>query len=217
MNDYKLPLLMRLNKWFYLSFMIIFFAAGIGFSFLAAKNDNKGIYFLGIVCFLISTFSMTSFFSRIFKFKPKKEVYKTKNYNLVVELDLVSSLKKDGFEFRKNSIGYIASKIEGKTCYKVTIVDNVDEYLNPSEEKNDTTKTKGIEKCNEFVAFEFFTKNDQNIYDKAPALSFAGEKVSYTSFIYNDDAIVECNVVDALTHKDSKEKLLKKLNLIEKE
>ncbi len=213
MNDFKLPLLMRLNKWLYLVFMIAFFALGIVLSFLAATKDNNTLYILGIISFLISTFSMTSFFSRIFKFKQKKEVYKTCDYTYEAPLDLVSRLKQNGFEFRKNGFGYVASKIVGKTCYKVTIVENVGEYLNPDKDKTDNTKTKGIDRCTEFVAFEFFTVNTDNIYDKAPQLSFAGEKVSYTSFIYLDNYIQECNVVDHLNHEKSRQDLLTILNL----
>lgn len=213
MNDFKLPLLLRLNKWFYLVFMIAFFALGIVLSFLAATKDNNTLYILGIISFLISTFSMTSFFSRIFKVKQKKEVYKIEDYSYISPLDLVSSLKQNGFEFRKNGFGYVSSKIVGKTCYKVTIVENVSEYLNPDESKTDNTKTKGIDRCNEFVALEFFTVNTDNIYDKAPQLSFAGEKVSYTSFIYLDDVIRECNVIDHLNHEKSRKELLNLLKL----
>ncbi len=213
MNDFKLPLFMRLNKWIYLALMVSFFALGIGLSFIAATKDNNALYFLGIICFLISTFSMTSFFSRIFKFKPKKETYKTCDYNYVAPLDLVSSLKQNGFEFRKNGFGYVASKIVGKTCYKVTIVVNVKEYMNPDKDKTDNTKTKGIDRCNEFVAFEFFTVDEDKIYEKAPQLSFAGEKVSYTSFIYLDNIIRECNVVDHLNHTNSRLYLMNLLNL----
>ncbi len=217
MNDFKLPFFMRLNKWAYLALMIVFFGAGIGLSFLAATKSNNALYFVSIICFLISTFSMTSFFSRIFKYKPKKEVYKTQDYNYIAVLDIVSNLKQNGFEFRKNGFGYVASKIEGKTCYKVSIIENVKEYLNPDPEKTDNTKTKGIDKCTEFVAFEIFSENTDNIYDKAPQLSFAGDKVSYTSFVYYPEKIVECNVIDHLNHEKSRERLFGIVKLVRKE
>ena len=183
---------------------------------LSVYTANQAWMFVAIILFLFSSMSMNGFFYRINRFK-RKEKFVQKNFKLVNELDIVSRLKDDGFTFRKNSFGHVAVKIEGKTCYKVTIVDDVKEYLNPDKDKNDNTSTKGIERCNEFIGFEIFTKDDDKIFEKAPNLSFAGDKVLYESYLLDleKNMIIEANVIDPLNHKESQLKLQKKIGLEE--
>ncbi len=213
----KLPFFMRFNKWVYLVISIVCFLLGILFVFLSVNKNNQSILWASILFFLLFSINTQAFMSKVIKFKPKKENFPTKEYKYIAELDIVSSLKNDNFTFRKNSFGYVAVKIEGKTCYKVTIVDNVKEYLNPDKDKNDNTATKGLERCNEFIGFEIFTNNEDNIFDKAPNLSFTGDKVLYESFILDSEKniLIEANAIDPKMHSYSKNVLMNKLHFEE--
>ena len=175
-------------------------------------ENNQIIQWIAVIFFLLFTLNMQAFMSKVIKFKPHKEIYPTKEYKYIAELDMVANLKKEGFDFRKNSFGFVAIKIEGKTCYKVTIVDDVKEYLNPNKDMNDNTKTKGIERCEEFIGFEIFANNEEDIFAKAPNLSFTGDKVLYEAFTLDkvNEKLIEVNAISS-NHENSKQALLKKL------
>lgn len=210
------PFFLRFNKWTYLLLSILSFGLGVGLIFLANKNNNTTIQWVSVVFFLLFTFNMQAFMSKTIKFKERQEVYNAKELKYIAELDIVSNLKKDGFEFRKNSFGYVAVKIEGKTCYKVTIVDDVKEYLNPDKDKNDSTKTKGIERCTEFIGFEIYANDEEDIFKKAPNLCFTGDKVLYEAFTLdkNKEKLIEVNSIES-SHEVSKQTLFKKIGFEE--
>jgi hypothetical protein len=205
----------KLNKWVLFTLSIVSFGLGVLFSILSAYKSNKTFTIVGVIFFLLFTLLMQSFMFRMFKYKPKKEKYLEKYYYHVAELDLVSRLKKANFIFKKNKFGYVAVKVDNKTCYKVTIVDSPQIYLSDDENKVEDTPTKGIEYCTELVGFEFYTKDELDLYKKACMLSFANEKVLYESFLYDkeNNRLIEANAIDPLNHVESYKKLQEILGL----
>ncbi len=209
--------LFKLNKYVYLVLSFIFFALGVLFVALSTTQNNKGLLYLSIICFLFFTLSIQTFMSKVVGVRMRKKMYKKRYYTLVSEEDIVKRLKDNNFNFKKNKFGTVAIKLEGTTVYKVTIVDDVKVYLSDDKDKVEDKKTKGIEYAKELVGFEFYTNNYDNIYEKSENLSFTGEKVFYTAFNYDteNNKIIEVNAIDPETHLDSYNKLINIIGLEE--
>ncbi len=209
--------LFKLNKYVYLVLSFIFFALGVLFVVLSTTQNNKGLLYLSIICFLFFTLSIQTFMSKVVGVRMRKKMYKKRYYTLVSEEDIVKRLKDNNFNFKKNKFGTVAIKLEGTTVYKVTIVDDVKVYLSDDKDKVEDKKTKGIEYAKELVGFEFYTNNYDNIYEKSENLSFTGEKVFYTAFNYDteNNKIIEVNAIDPETHLDSYNKLINIIGLEE--
>ncbi len=209
--------LFKLNKYVYLVLSLCFFALGVLFVVLSSTQNNKGLLYLSVICFLFFTLSMQAFMSKIVGTRVRKKMYKKRYYTLVNENDMVQKLKNNKFNFKKNKFGTVAMKMDGSTVYKVTIVDDVAVYLSDDKNKIEDKKTPGIEYAKELVGFEFYTNNYDNIYEKSENLSFTGDKVFYTAFNYDleNNRIVEVNAIDPETHADSYNKLKNMLGLEE--
>ena len=209
--------LFKLNKYVYLVLSLCFFALGVLFVVLSSTQNNKGLLYLSIICFLFFTLSMQTFMSKIVGVRMRKKMYKKRYYTIVDESDMIQKLKNNKFNFKKNKFGTVAIKMEGSTVYKVTIVDDVAVYLSDDKNKIEDKKTPGIEYAKELVGFEFYTNNYDNIYEKSENLSFTGDKVFYTAFNYDleNNRIVEVNAIDPETHAESYNKLKNMLGLEE--
>ena len=209
--------LFKINKYVYLVLSFVFFALGVLFVVLSSTQNNKGLLYLSIICFLFFTISMQTFMSKIVGVRMRKKMYKKRYYTIVDERDMVQKLKENKFNFKKNKFGTVAIKMEGSTVYKVTIVDDVAVYLSDDKNKIEDKKTPGIEYAKELVGFEFYTNNYDNIYERSENLSFTGDKVFYTAFNYDleNNRIVEVNAIDPETHADSYNKLKSMLGLEE--
>lgn len=215
----KSPWFMRINKYFLLLFGLLFFLLGILLIFIGVKNKQQGYTYGSIICFLFFTLSTQAFMSRIVAYKPRLKKLPQNIYEYKSSLELVSILKENDFIFKKNKFGTVAVKICGTVCYKVTIIDDLNVYLSDDKSKVDDKPTKGIEKCDKLIGFEFFTKNEQNIFSKSINLSFCGEKVYYESFNMDEEKniIVEPNAIDPKNHKEDYLKLISMLKLVKKE
>jgi hypothetical protein len=215
----KSPWFMRINKYFLLFFSLLFFLLGILLIFIGVKNKQQGYTYGSIICFLFFTLSTQAFMSRIVAYKPRLKKLPQNIYEYKSSLELVSILKENDFIFKKNKFGTVAVKICGTVCYKVTIIDDLNVYLSDDKSKVDDKPTKGIEKCDKLIGFEFFTKNEQNIFSKSINLSFCGEKVYYESFNMDEEKniIVEPNAIDPKNHKEDYLKLISMLKLVKKE
>jgi hypothetical protein len=215
----KSPWFMRINKYFLLLFSLLFFLLGILLIFIGVKNKQQGYTYGSIICFLFFTLSTQAFMSRIVAYKPRLKKLPQNIYEYKSSLELVSILKENDFIFKKNKFGTVAVKICGTVCYKVTIIDDLNVYLSDDKSKVDDKPTKGIEKCDKLIGFEFFTKNEQNIFSKSINLSFCGEKVYYESFNMDEEKniIVEPNAIDPKNHKEDYLKLISMLKLVKKE
>lgn len=213
------PWFMRINKYFLLLFSLLFFLLGILLIFIGVKNKQQGYTYGSIICFLFFTLSTQAFMSRIVAYKPRLKKLPQNIYEYKSSLELVSILKENDFIFKKNKFGTVAVKICGTVCYKVTIIDDLNVYLSDDKSKVDDKPTKGIEKCDKLIGFEFFTKNEQNIFSKSINLSFCGEKVYYESFNMDEEKniIVEPNAIDPKNHKEDYLKLISMLKLVKKE
>lgn len=209
--------LFKLNKYVYLVLSLCFFVLGVLFVVLSSTQNNKGLLYLSVICFLFFTLSMQAFMSKIVGVRVRKKMYKKRYYTLVNENDMVQKLKNNKFNFKKNKFGTVAMKMDGSTVYKVTIVDDVAVYLSDDKNKIEDKKTPGIEYAKELVGFEFYTNDYDNIYEKSENLSFTGDKVFYTAFNYDleNNRIVEVNAIDPETHADSYNKLKNMLGLEE--
>jgi len=211
------PLLFRLNKWVYFVLALVVFALGILFVFLSTSTKNNAFLYLSVIFFMLFTFTMQAFMSRAFKFKSRRDKYVSREYELIAELDMVSNLKKAGFLFKKNTFGHVAVKVDGKSCYKVTIIDDVKAYLSDDKDKVENKKTPGIDKCQELVGFEFFTNNEENVFEKIVNLSFNGDKVFYEAYKYDFDnnKIIEVNAISPTGHEEAYKKLKEIIGLKE--
>lgn len=209
--------LFKLNKYVYLVLSIVFFALGILFTVLSSTLGNKALLYIAVIAFLFFTLSMQAFMSKIVGARVRKNMYKKRYYELVSEEDLVNRLKENKFTFKKNKFGVVAIKLDGSTCFKVTIVDDVDVYLSDDKDKIEDKKTKGIEYATSLIGFELYTNNKNNIYEKSENLSFTGDKVFYTAFNYDltNNRIIECNAIDPEKHTDNYNKLKDILGLKE--
>lgn len=209
--------LFKLNKYVYLVLSIVFFALGVLFTVLSSTLGNKALLYIAVIAFLFFTLSMQAFMSKIVGARVRKNMYKKRYYELVTEEDLVNRLKDNKFTFKKNKFGVVAIKLDGSTCFKVTIVDDVDVYLSDDKDKIEDKKTKGIEYATSLIGFELYTNNKNNIYEKSENLSFTGDKVFYTAFNFDIDnnRIVECNAIDPEKHADNYNKLKDILGLKE--
>ncbi|MCR5787246.1 MAG: hypothetical protein K6G28_06055 [Acholeplasmatales bacterium] len=212
------PWFMRINKWWLLLLSLLFFILGILLVFIGVKNNQNGYTYASIICFLFFTLSTQAFMSRVVTYKPKMKKLPHNNYEYQSSLDLVSHLQENNFIFKKNKFGTVAIKIIGSVCYKVTIIDDLDIYLSDDKSKIEDKPTKGIEKCDKLIGFEFFTKDEKDIFNKSINLSFKGEKVYYEAFNMDEvkNIIVEPNAIDPEEHKENYLKLIEMLKLVKK-
>jgi hypothetical protein len=205
---------MNLNKWVYLLFSLVFFILGGLFIYLSVKNGNKTYLLVFVVIsFLLFTFSINTFISKITYNHVKKKMFPKKyfSYKSFKELEeiLISN------EFKKVTLPYGKRfiKIDGKTCYKVLLVEDFKKYFNQTSANE--PKTKGIEYCTKLVGFEIFNTNEKELVDKVEQFSFENEKLLYEGFYIESNKIVEANAFNKVINQNEYNNLISNLDLKE--
>lgn len=181
------------------------------------KLNEKWLMVLIMIMSVVSMVSLNSMISKLIVFKPRKQLYPKGYYEAQGYEALEAKLNKAGFKmtFKQYGSGYI--KIEGKTAYKVILIENDDRYFNQGQ-SNDKP-TKGIDKCEEFIGFEFFLRPTEASLKRLPDFSFTGDNVFYTGFYFDSEnnMLVEANKIDPKLHNDSYLHLKEMLGLKEVE
>lgn len=181
------------------------------------KLNEKWVMVLIMIMSVVSMVSLNSMISKLIVFKPRKinypkGYYEGQNYTM-----LEAKLNKAGFKMTSKAYGSGFIKIEGKTAYKVILIENDERYFNQGE--SNEKATKGIDKCEEFIGFELFLKPTDDSLKRLPDFSFSGDNVFYTGFYYDleNNLLVEANKIDPKNHLQSYLHLCEMLGLNEKE
>lgn len=185
--------------------------------YLYTIKQNQLWMVLTIVCTILFVFSMNTTISRFAVFKPKPVKYPKGYYEPRSFAELESALLKQGFNNSHMPFGEGFVKIEGKTAYKVLLVEKPDLYFDPEKKEVQQKPTKGIEKCNRLVGFEIFYNTTESHLKRLPDFSFKGDKVLYDGFYFDYDAnqIIEANKIDVSPHNEQYERLKTLLNFKE--
>lgn len=207
----------RLSKKSSIILTLTSFLCTILLIFLYVYHSSKPLMVLIIILSLIFAISMNSMVSylAVYKFKPKptpKEYYQYKTID-----SLSSILLSKGFKETITSYGSYYIKIIGITAYKIILIKNLDKYFNQDQTNNESKKTtKGLEKCQEFIGFEFFYEQNEELLKKLSDFSFTTEKIFYEGFYASEEEgkIVEYNKLNDTVHKESYEKFIEILELI---
>lgn len=174
-------------------------AIGLIIGNLYVENRTIITVFL-VIDFLIMTFALQSAIMATFKFKPKPKKYKTATYPFDIT-NLDDHFQKLGYTKKSSDFGFGYIKVVGKTAYKLTFIDNVDEYLKPVDENAEAKKKEsfpGLSKCTKFVGFELFLQVNDKVLERLPDYSFQGKNIYYEGFYFNqeDSVLVETNIID---------------------
>lgn len=178
--------------------------------YLYTVTQNTLYMALTIVCTIMFVFSMNATIARFATFKMKPPKFPKAYYKLPTIATLESRLVRAGFTKTNRQFGIGFIKIEGKTAYKLLIVENADIYFAPDKQKESQKATKGIEKCNELVGFEIFYDITEEVLRRIPDFSFKGDRVLYEGF-YADkekDLLVEANKIEVDNHIDAYNRLM---------
>lgn len=181
------------------------------------KLNEKWLMVLIMIMSVVSMVSLNSMISKLIVFKPRKQLYPKGYYEAQGYEALEAKLNKAGFKMTSKQYGSGYIKIEGKTAYKVILIENDDRYFNQGQ-SNDKP-TKGIDKCEEFIGFEFFLRPTEASLKRLPDFSFTGDNVFYTGFYFDSEnnMLVEANKIDPKLHNDSYLHLKEMLGLKEVE
>lgn len=193
---------------------VVSFLALIGFVCLYIfKISEQWVMIFIMILSVVSMVSLNSMISKIIVFKPKKINYPKAYYKKQNYASLEAKLIRSGFKMTPKQFGAGFIKIEGETAYKVILIENDDRYFNQSQTKD--KPTKGIDKCSEFIGFEFFLKPTEQSIKRLPDFSFTGENVFYTGFYYDEvnGHLVEANKIDPKSHNESYAHLKEMLEL----
>lgn len=172
---------------------------------------------LVIILTIMFIIAMNTTISRFAVFKMKPPKYPKAYYRAMSFSTLDSALQKEGFSRTSQSYGEGFIKIEGKTAYKVLLVDKPDIYFDPDKKEVKQKPTKGIDKCTRLVGFEIFFRLNDEVTKRIPDFSFKGDKVLYDGFYLDEEKnlLVEANKIDAGIHQEAYERLKEILNLEE--
>lgn len=205
-------------KYVWLSIAISFILSCV-FVYLCSITEGALLTFiivLLVITFIYMTVAVQYAGAKSFKYKPKKIIYPTINYEC--ELDkLEETLKKAGFKERKAPYGLSYLKIKNKVAYKVVLVKDEDKYFNQEEDNQDAPVNKELEKCTKFMGFELFLNISEQYLYRLPDFSIQGKNVYYTAFYNSKENELTClNYVEANEdYKEAYNNLINDLNLKE--
>ncbi len=180
-------------------------------------NQNPLLMTLTIILTILFVISMNATISRFAVFKPKPIKYPKAYYEGKSFLELDQTLTKQGFNRNSQAFGEGFIKIEGKTAYKVLLVDRPDIYFDPDKKEVKQKPTKGIEKCTRLIGFEIFFKTNDEVLKRIPDFSFKGDKVLYDGFYFDEEKnqLVEANKIDVAPHNEQYKRMIEILGLKE--
>lgn len=180
------------------------------------KLSEQWLMIIIMILSVCSMISLNGMITKLVVFKPKKIKYPKCYYKPLNYTQLEAKILKNGFKMTSKNYGASFIKIEDKTAFKIILIENDERYFN-QEDSNKDKPTKGIEKCNEFVGFEFFLDPIDSTLNKLPDFSFTGDNIFYTAFYLDkqNNKLVECNKIDPKLHLNSYLKLKEYLSLEE--
>lgn len=168
--------------WF-ITIGLFIFTIGLVIACPFTRDALNTVVVVGIVvCFIALTFLVQYASFRTFQYKHKVK-YPEKEY--LFDGDLAKLLKEKNFKARKTNYGESYLLIANKVAYKVVLVNDIEKYFEPIEERN-TPKNKELDKCESFIAFEIFYEMNDDLKRKIVEFSIQGEKVYYTAFSKTD-------------------------------
>lgn len=196
---------------------ILLFLLLIGSIFLyILKYSEQWLMIIIMILSVCSMISLNGMITKLVVFKPKKIKYPKCYYKGLNYTALETKLNKNGFKMTSKNYGAGFIKIDGKTAYKVILIENDERYFNQEDTSKDKP-TKGIDKCSEFVGFEIFLNPIENTLNRLPDFSLTGENIFYTGFYLDKEKniLVECNKINPNEHLESYLKLKEYLSLEE--
>lgn len=191
----------RISKKVLAIITLVLFLGEIGLIVLYMKYPEKPVMIGIMVMCILFMIAINTLVAKIAVAKEKKITYPRNYYNGISFLTLESKLKSAGFIKTQRVFGESFIKIEGKTAYKILLVENPDKYFDNTEEKE--SKIKGLDKCNKFIGIEIFYKLNETVLTRIPDFSFKGEKILYSGYFYHEesDTLVEANAIDVSPHE----------------
>lgn len=144
-----------------------------------------------VITFIYMTIAVQYAGAKSFKYKPKKIIYPTINYECEVD-NLEETLKKAGFKERNAPYGLSYLKTKNRVAYKVVLVKDEDKYFNQEEDNQEAPVNKELEKCTKFIGFEIFINiSEENLY-RLPDFSIQGKNVYYTAYYVSNKKELTC-------------------------
>lgn len=205
-------------KYIWLSILFAFLLSCV-FIYLCSITEGALLTFiivLLVITFIYMTIAVQYASFKTFKFKPKKIIYPTINYECDIK-NLEQILKKSGFKERIVPYGLSYLKIKNKIAYKVVLVKEEDKYFNQEEDNTQAPVNKELEKCTKFMGFEIFLNiSEENLY-RLPDFSIQGKNIYYTAYYASGENELTClNYIEANEdYKEAYSNLIKDLNFKE--
>ena len=211
------------KRYLWLTFLISLVVGVLIILELSKQEDNSLLLILMVIDFVIMTISLNTAVSRSFKYKPKPKKCVVKTYNGPSSKEIDKNLLKLGFNKKGARFGHGYIKVDGKTAYKIVIIDEPTKYFTTAENianeaKENDKPTAGIDQCEKFFGFEIFMKVDEEVKKKILDFSFQGKNIFYDG-LYFDSEIGKYVEPDHLNPKpdfvDGYNKMLEILKFVE--
>lgn len=172
---------------------IIELLACVGLLFGAIYSDdtlNKILIVLIGVDFILITFTIQAATYKSFRIKAERKFYKEKIF--INENDLYDIINENGFEDRNRIYGKSYLKIVNDNAYKVTIITDPEGYFSDTDESDNSSVRKKLDKCKRFMGVEIFLNSNEQLLSRIKDFSLQGEKVYYTALLKIEDNLYKC-------------------------
>ena len=184
--------LFKLKARYYLILFILMVIVDVLLCIYAFYSTNKTLNIvLLVVSFLLTGGFFDLFVQKLFDKKRRNEMFKQKIYDFDGIENMLSNFK--DYTERTLPYGNVYSKVCGVCLYKLTIINDINEYHSFDPEKHEMVETPGIKKAKSMVGIEIFASYDDKLIESIPNYTITTERVMYTAFYLKDDKLVETN------------------------
>ena len=194
---------------------------GVGLIFACIYTDdtvNKVMIILMTLDFFLLALTIQFASFKTFKYKPKKQLFITKEY--INDNNLFDKLDELKFDLRERNYGKSYLKIEKRSAFKVVLITDPEGYFSHEDtDDNDPSLNKKLDNCLTFTAVEIFLHSNDVIREKLPDFTIQVDKVYYTALEKIDDNTYLCHNYEKPNdkHNDNVNKLFNELGFKEKE
>lgn len=158
----------------------------IGVTFLEEPWTTVVVVILAII-FIYMTIAIQVASTRTFRYKQKKRVYPTKEYN-IKDNDIENIIKNKGYKKRDVPYGISYIKVVGVNAYKIVLIKDKEKYFEPNDESK-IEGDKSLDKCKRFIGFEIFIDYDEEVMSKLVDFNIQGNNIYYGGFYLNDNVL----------------------------
>ena len=171
----------------------ILFLIAIGLIFATQYSNgalNKFCLISLIATFVIITILIQ--FATLKSFNGRKNIkYKVEEYktNLV---DIEEKLISIGYKKTKRNFGNSYLLIRDKKAYKISFIDNSENYFNYDEKDDKSKPNKELDACKTFTGIEIFNQIDEKNVNKLVEFSIQTNNLYYTALVKLENGNYKC-------------------------